>query len=312
MLPDAKAKDIEQYHAHIYEANREAAFVYFPERAVTWSATYTAELDRTNHFTGSHYFTESKKPISEDCGRAFADSVMDTIRAYPWGQHAYWFLQIRGIKDLTRYVGPIPDRVVNLVLKSVVRSESVIFMDLGLEVHPPAGFSSMPSRVSKCHEGVARVVWGISPDDWDYSLYDVDIWAGVGDIAGFRCNFSEAPRTENLISYIQVYSTDKFQMFNASSKGSKSVRLTTKEALHMVHPDVTPNSIPKVYQATADDQLAHTPTVTRFEARVPLHCARAAYNPTLTVADFAPFIHVVPATVIWCVLVIQDCFICLI
>lgn len=300
MLPDAVESKIEDLHSSIYEANHESALLYLAENITTWSPTYEAELDRTARFSNSTWRTESRKSVAEDSGQAFADSVMDQIHQYTWGQNAYWFIQMRGTKDLTRHHGAITENVIDLVLTNVLRDQSIIFLDMGVEIHLAPGWASMPARVTDCHPEMAQILWGIdSGSDWDYQLHQPDVWAGVADIAGFRCNYAKAPRTRNRISYIQVYSSDKFQTYNASSEGSKALHLHGKHALNMRHPDVTPGPLTKVYRATCDNQTAATPTVTRFEARVPLQCAREVYAEDLSPASLREVIHVLPAKVIW-------------
>ncbi|KAJ3979053.1 hypothetical protein F5890DRAFT_1478843 [Lentinula detonsa] len=114
--------------------------------------------------------------------------------------------------------------------------------------------------------------------------------------ARFRANYSKSPRTRNLISYIQVYTTDKFQTYKTSGK---AFRLFGSQILKMTDPDEIPAPLRNVYEATADNQVNVTPCVTRFEARVPLHRARHIYNTDIRPATLARVLHVVRTEVIW-------------
>ncbi|KAE9385093.1 hypothetical protein BT96DRAFT_950091 [Gymnopus androsaceus JB14] len=297
MLPDvandANEIPIQDLYPLIYDAIYATAQTIIPENTSSWNPTYQAELDRTAQFTNRAVQTESRKCIPELIGQAFADEFMDKIREHSWGTHAYWFIQIRGAKDDTRHHGPIDDATINHILQNIIRHQSVIFLDMGLEIHLPEGYASMPARAVECHSELAEIAWNIDPGrEWDYGLYQPDVWAGVADIAGFRCNYSKQPRTQNRISYIQVYTTDKFATYNASSQGSKAV-------LKMNGPDDVVTPLAKVYGVTAANQTAKTLTVTRLEARVPLMYAKTVNRAELQVSDFRGVIHAVPVKTIW-------------
>lgn len=270
MLPEkGEAQELEDLHPFVYDAMYTTAGEVAAGSITNWSPDYQAELSRTAYFTNSSHHTESRKSIPEAIGREFADDFMDRIHEYDWGTNAYWFLQIRGAKDLTRHSGPIDQETIATILTGVLQHRSIIFLDMGLEIHLPNAWASMPARQEESHLELARIAWGIDPDnEWDWALYEPDVWAGVETIAGFRCNFSAQPRTLNRISYVQVYTSDKFQTYNSSSHGSKALRLRGDQVLNMSEPDSVPTPITKVYEVTCTNQTARTPVVTRLEARV--------------------------------------------
>ncbi|KIK55949.1 hypothetical protein GYMLUDRAFT_828414, partial [Collybiopsis luxurians FD-317 M1] len=95
------------------------------------------------------------------------------------------------------------------------------------------------------------------------------------------------------------YSSDKFQTYIASGGGGKAYRLKAKQILFMDDPDEVPVAVKKVYTATMENQRAQTPTVTRFEARVPVHHAVNFYNRTLMPEAFNDVVHILPAGLVW-------------
>ncbi|KAJ3804631.1 hypothetical protein F5876DRAFT_82850 [Lentinula aff. lateritia] len=300
MLPGATDEDMTDLHPLIYEATLNAAKLLNEEVTTTWSPTYAAEMDRTARFSRTRFRTESRKSISSETGRAFADEVMDSIRTYPWGANSYWFIQIRGAKDLTRDYSELTQGQMDIILEHVDQHLSVIFVDVGLEIHLPGGYAAMPDRTQDGHANLAEALWGIdSETEWDYYKYEPDSWAGVADIAGFRCNFASEPRTTNRISYIQVYTSDKFQTYNTSGEYGAALQVFGPSVLKMSHPDEIPPSISKVYQASESNLRENTPTATRCEARVPLHLAFQLDSIQVEIADLAPFLHVLPSKAIW-------------
>ncbi|KAJ3791717.1 hypothetical protein GGU11DRAFT_751208, partial [Lentinula aff. detonsa] len=288
---------MDEIHGAIYMACFNAVKRLLPSAAATWSPTYEAELDRSKNFQNNGYQSESRKCIPAAAGTVFANQVMSLIRAHEWGRSAYWFVQIRGAKDTTRHLDRTStDAHIDSILTNVDRDGNIIFLDMAVEVHLPEGWASMPARYKDCHFGMAQLLWGFQEEDWDYKTYHPDIWAGITDFAGFRANFSASPRTAKLISYIQVYTTDKFQTYKTSGK---AFRLFGSQILRMTDPDEVPAPLKKVYEATADNQENGTPCVTRFEARVPLHHAQDLYDTNIRPAALARVLHVVRTEVIW-------------
>ncbi|KAJ3780488.1 hypothetical protein GGU10DRAFT_380579 [Lentinula aff. detonsa] len=297
MLPMANPVAMDEVHEQIYMAGWEAVQQILPSTLATWSPTYQAELDRSKRFQNFGYQTESRKSIPIAAGTVFANRVMSLIRAQEWGRSAYWFIQIRGSKDTTRHLDRnFTEANIDSILTDIDRDGNIIFLDMAIEVHLPQGWASMPARYKECHFGMARLLWGFEEEDWDYDNYHPDIWAGITDFAGFRANFSKSPRTRNLISYIQVYTTDKFQTYKTSGK---AFRIFGSQILKMTDPDLIPVPLRNVYEATAENQVNVTPCVTRFEARVPLHRARHIYNTDIRPAALARVLHVVRTEVIW-------------
>ncbi|KAJ3966213.1 hypothetical protein EV361DRAFT_954291 [Lentinula raphanica] len=307
MLPGAENEVMTDLHPLIYDATLNAARSENAFATTTWSPNYEAELNRTARFTQTRFRTESRKQVPAVTGTAFANAVMTAIRQHPWGSGAYWFIQIRGAKDLTRdhHFDHLTQAQLDLILDGIDLDQSIIYLDLGIEIHLPDGYAAMPDRRNESHAGLAETLWGIDPQqDWDYDDYAPDCWAGVADIAGFRCNFAGGPRTPNRISYVQVYTTDKFQTYNASGTYGGALQLFGPAVLKMKGPDDVPLAISKVYSATQKNLSDQTPTASRFEARVPLQHARAldrlGYNRReLRPSDLADFLIVLPSRAIW-------------
>ncbi|KAL0064504.1 hypothetical protein AAF712_008562 [Marasmius tenuissimus] len=299
MLPKAGDTEMVEIHEAIYNATREACVYWNEASANSWSPTYETELNRTARFTNSRFRIESKKVVGEAFGSLVAEQVIESIRRKGWGKDAYWFIQMRGCKDFTRHDGSRTREVIDHLLEPVERASSAIFVDVAVELQLQNGWACMPWRPDYAPETLAEVALGFEEGDWSWKKYQPDIWAGVAAIAGFRCNFANEPRTENLISYMQVYTTDKFQTYNPSGTSHKSLYLTGPQALHMKGPDEIPVPIHKVYNATVANQIENTPTATRIEARVPVQHASRVFSPTLQVQDLSDVLHVVPSYVIW-------------
>ncbi|KAJ3818248.1 hypothetical protein F5880DRAFT_1511130, partial [Lentinula raphanica] len=302
MLPGVTDEQMTDLHPLIYAATLDTAKAMNRFSTTSWSPTYEAEMDRTTSFTRSRFRTESRKPIPRAHGTLFADAVISKIRRHPWGDGAYWFIQIRGAKDLTRefHFDRLDQDQLDTILLSVDTHQSVVYVDLGIEIHLPHGYVAMPDRRDESHSGMAEVLWGIHPtDDWDYAKYSPDTWAGVASISGFRINYAREPKTPNLITYAQVYTTDKFQTYNTSNVSSAALQVFAPSVLKMATPDDIPPAITKVYSATQTNLIQETPTATRFEARVPLHNAVRLDGRHVVVEDLEPFLIVVPAKAIW-------------
>ncbi|KAJ8074352.1 hypothetical protein PM082_012665 [Marasmius tenuissimus] len=299
MLPKAGDTEMIEIHEAIYNATREACVYWNEASANSWSPTYETELNRTARFTNSRFRIESKKVVGEAFGSLVAEQVIESIRRKGWGKDAYWFIQMRGCKDFTCHDGSRTREVIDHLLEPVERTSSAIFVDVAVELQLQNGWACMPWRPDYAPETLAEVALGFEEGDWSWKKYQPDIWAGVAAIAGFRCNFANEPRTENLISYMQVYTTDKFQTYNPSGTSHKSLYLTGPQALHMKGPDEIPVPIHKVHNATVANQIENTPTATRIEARVPVQHASRVFSPTLQVQDLSDVLHVVPSYVIW-------------
>lgn len=287
----------------VYDATYHAAQEKLALTSPQWSPSYRAEVDRTHNFTNNTQDVESRKPIpASGVGVIFANQVMQNIRRHEWGKHAYWFIQMRGIKDRSRHEVNDTREIVDNLLGDINRQTSTVFLDVGLEVHLADGYSSLPARAM--HQDLAKGVWSISEEEWEKNLhhYQPDVWAANAHIAGFRCHFSGVPVTVNQISYAQVYTSDKFQTYNPSS--SSGLLLLASQIIKMEGPDDPPIQINKIYQAIFENQIAQTPTVVRFEARVPSHRAEFVYihdqeQTELDPVDFWNFIYAVPVEFVW-------------
>lgn len=321
MLPDFQneetegskvADKIDTLYPFVYTALHSAVQVIMPEVLSSWHPSYQSEQYRAAGFRNLPTRSESRKCIPQDVGQSFANEFMEEIRTYDWGKNAYWFLQIRGAKDDTRHQGPLTDTVIDRVLENVIRPRSSIYLDVGRELHLPDGWACMPARGVNLHPRLAQILWGIDEDDeWTYDSYEVDPWAGLVDIAGFRANYASNPMTSNLISYVQVYSTDKFATYNSSSATNyKAVRVHPQQILNMRSPEEVPANIMKVYQVTAENQIAQTLTVTRMEARVPLPFAKDVYNPIISPRKLKKCLHAIPVGVIWWASCCHTYFVC--
>ncbi|KAJ3965337.1 hypothetical protein EV361DRAFT_1020375 [Lentinula raphanica] len=302
MLPGAEDETMNDLHPLIYNATLNAARDVNAFSTTTWSPTYQIELDRTASFTRSRFRTESRKSVPQETGRTFANEFMTSIRRFSWGSGAYWFIQIRGAKDITRdhRFDRLTQPQLDTILGNIDLNHSVVYVDLGLEIHLPEGYAAMPDRRRENHVGLAEALWAIDPqEEWDYKDYSPDPWAGVADIAGYRCNYASDPITENLISYVQVYTTDKFQTYNTSGTFGGALQVFPPSVLKMANPDDMPQAITKVYSATQTNLSQQTPTATRFEARVPLHRAFHLDQLGVEIEDIAPFLIVLPSRAIW-------------
>ncbi|KAF9070183.1 hypothetical protein BDP27DRAFT_1512892 [Rhodocollybia butyracea] len=284
----------------IYSATRSAAGDILPHTSSQWSPTYSAEVDRTHHFTTSTQDTESRKTIpAQGLGVAFANEALHTIQRYQWGKHAYWFVQMRGIKDKSRHLIFQTETVVDDILRDINRQTSTVFLDVGLEVHLQADYAGLPARGPHVHQLLANNIWGLTTAEWQDSLptYQPDVWASNAHVAGFRCNFSRHPVTENQIYYAQVYASDKFQTYSAGS--SSGLLLLASQVLKMKGPDDAPVQLQKIYQAISENQLARTPTVVRLEVRVPSHRAALVYDQELDAVDLSDYIYAIPLECVW-------------
>ncbi|KAF9059828.1 hypothetical protein BDP27DRAFT_1371083 [Rhodocollybia butyracea] len=200
--------------------------------------------------------TESRKTIpAQGLGVAFANEALHNIQRYQWGKHAYWFVQMRGIKDKSR-----------------------------LEVHLGANYAGLPARGPHVHQLLANDIWGLTTEEWQDSLptYQPDVWASNAHVAGFRCNFSRHPVTENQIYYAQVYASDKFQTYNAGS--SSGLLLLASQAI-------------------SENQIDQTPQLFVLKAAL-------VYDEELDAVDLSDYIYAIPVECVWawCLHRITACF----
>lgn len=312
MLPDASDVPLMEIHSAIYAANLTAAKECLPDVVKQWSPDYTTELSRTGFWRpSSTRRTQSTHSIrggdidylteAQSDGVLFGTRVMEIIRTYDWGQHAYWFLQIRGAKDLTRHTGGAAntEEWIQTLLTFVHEPFCAIYLDMAVELHLPEGYSSLIQRGDATVEGLAKTLFNIPEEAFENVVVEPDVWAGVQKSAGFRVNFTDSPVTIYRISYLQAYTTDKFQTYNVSSFSSKSMKLYPQTAFKMKKPDDIPVSYPLVYGALLTNLGAKTPGAVRVEVRVPRSQANAVFALGMEPRDFQMYVHIVKNEELW-------------
>jgi hypothetical protein len=238
-------------------------------------------------------------PVS--IGKDLADAVINKVHGEDWGRNAYWFLQVRGQKDDNRHQQSTDSisEVLNKILRYVNTRRAYVFVDVGIEIHGPEGFSVLPRRHG--HTQLLEKVLGIDPEDVNYKEKEVDPWSGVEEIAGARWNLHH-PLTENEISYVQLYTSDKAPFYNASIPKKKMPEVGAIAALKMKDVDANLNFIQNLYANLLGGWKASMPVVTRLEARVPFRHAAQVFDDTKLVPTmYQGLVNIVANQYTWCV-----------
>ncbi|KAF8194896.1 hypothetical protein K438DRAFT_1761175 [Mycena galopus ATCC 62051] len=260
---------------------------YEPERAAGLAPDYESEINRAKGFHRSSKQSKSTKLISAVHGAHVANYVMTKLRDLEWGRGAYFLLQIRGVKDLTRDLpnNDLARRQIQRLLANVAQQDAFIWVDVGLEIHPPPNCGILPCRDS--HQELMELLLGITPEEW-------------ARVAGGRWSFAANPVTAAGISYIQVHTTDKAALYNASTR-SKVPTLAGMQVLKLNDAEGQIPLVEDVYGTLHKWRAAKTAVVLRVEARVPLRNVGRVF-PILGDIDLGAlrsYVFVVDAETIW-------------
>ncbi|KAJ6487532.1 hypothetical protein DFH09DRAFT_1105856 [Mycena vulgaris] len=272
---------------------------YEPERAAGLAPNYESEKKRAQGFVGSARQSKSTKLVSAEHGSSVANYVMNKLRDLEWGRGAYFLLQIRGVKDITRVRSNDTVRTQILqLLVNVASEDAYVWVDVGLEVHPPPGFGVLPRRDS--HQELVELLLHITPEQWaQCKSPSLDVWAGISSVAGGRWSFAANPVTAARISYIQLYTTDKAALYNASTR-SKVPTLAGMQVLKLTDAEDRISQVTEVYRVLLEWHRAKTPIVLRLEARVPLaHAVDVFPLADIDLELLRNQIFVLPAENIW-------------
>ncbi|KAJ7912811.1 hypothetical protein B0H13DRAFT_2659865 [Mycena leptocephala] len=275
MLPNFEQSGITQNAAFngIYAMAYNTVVEQEPDLVAGWCPSYFAEQQRAKFFKGGQArASEARKAFDSVRGAPFATAVMALLRNTPFGADAYWLIQVRGAKDLTRHgaggdYANVEDMADLLLLEVAHTAGDYVFVDVGVEIHPPSGFGVLALRDQ--HNTLVAQLLSTTSEIIDEGHVHIDPWAGTAQAAGGRWNFTSNPVAPGEVSYFQLYTSDKAPVYNASHAhkiplipGMKVLRLKKDDPHGLANLAGMHNNLDEM--ATANSSI-----VLRAEARVP-------------------------------------------
>lgn len=259
---------------------------------------YEAELMRAKRLRVNGRPTQSSYLIDESWGELLGERILNAVHQKPWGANAYWLLQIRGVKDGRRRGGHTqPSELSRALLAKVNKHQAHVFLDVAIELHPPQGWGVVAKRATL--EAMLCDLLGINEDDYHGGSEQIDVWAGVDELAGVRVTFP-TPVGAADISYVQVYTSDKAALYNAALE-EKIPTVPALPIIRMANAD-TPLPMPAaIYTQLHSCQQNAQPIILRIEARVPEHLSDFVFDDTVGPQDIRPFVTICGVSYLWCV-----------
>ncbi|KIY62209.1 hypothetical protein CYLTODRAFT_459179 [Cylindrobasidium torrendii FP15055 ss-10] len=318
MLPSVGATPAETVLQEMYTITRRSVVEAAGADGMnTWPLDLSSEDLRARKFHESNRPTESTRVIARDYTEPLCEALMERLHATAWGKNAYFFLQMRGMKDVTRHSQSRELMVAhcNALLEDVRKQDTYIVVDVAIETHSAdAGYSIMPlsgKEGGRNHHTTlleAVLAGDIDPDLLESGTKHINHWAGVEAIAGMDVSYTDGI-TDNEITKIQIYPTDKSATYNASTAGpQKSAHVTGREFLTMKNPDPAPKAAEAIFRVLAKNGVDErsereeeraVPSCLRIELRVPYHRAADVFRENLEVNDIAEQIVVLLSTDVW-------------
>ncbi|KAJ7710714.1 hypothetical protein B0H17DRAFT_1324313 [Mycena rosella] len=312
MLPNLGKDEEETVPGRLYEILRKYISDEEEGMAPAMLPKFDDEKRRQKGFgrRGNPAGSGSRKSMTAERGHLLAEAMMEAVLEEEWGQAAYWLLQIRGAKDLTRH--QVGDRnsygrlrtvqqELDELLREVRVDNSQIYVDVGLEVHAadPKAWGVLPLRDG--HIPLLSQMFDIPDDDWvNAGVFSLDTWAGLRDIAGGRWNLAKRPLTDYEIGYIQWYVSDKAPLYNTSLR-NKTPKMGELSVMKLMDPEDDMPFLFDVYSnllSACEDKM---PVVSRLEVRVPYAEANDVLRSQVArdSRNFTGTIAVVPLEYIW-------------
>ncbi|KIY60582.1 hypothetical protein CYLTODRAFT_460670 [Cylindrobasidium torrendii FP15055 ss-10] len=318
MLPSVGATPADTVRQEMYAITRRSVVEAAGADAInTWPLDLSSEDLRARRFHENNRPTESTRLIARDFTEPLCEALMERLHATAWGRNAYFFLQMRGMKDVTthRQNRELLVAHCNNLLKDVRKQDTYIVVDVAIEAHSTdEGYSIMPlSGKDGGRNHHTTLLEAVLADDIDPALLEsgtkhINHWAGVEAIAGMDVSYKDGI-TDNEITKIQIYPTDKSATYNASTQGpQKGAHVAGIEFLTMKGPDPAPKAAEAIFRVLAkngvderderEEQRA-VPSCLRVEVRVPYHRAADVFRENLEVNDITEQIVILLSTDVW-------------
>ncbi|KIY62295.1 hypothetical protein CYLTODRAFT_494734 [Cylindrobasidium torrendii FP15055 ss-10] len=302
MLPGVQDEDMQTIRKTFYDIMRNAVEEHRPDIVTTWPATLEAETNRARQFTHQR-LTRSTRGLAARSVDVVLHSMLDDLHEnYPWGKSAYLFLQMRGTKDTTRHRDNYDTTVamVDHFLRDVRKTHSHIFVDMGIEIrHESRNWTILPRSEGHSHMNIVSAIFDVEAEDLETGKYTINPWCCLQKVAGADMSFRD-PVGDHEISKAQVYTSDKFYAYNASSTGThRTLHTNGLEFLKLEDGSYPPETLRQVYNACLDAAIAKMQSLLRVEVRIPYEHAARVYRRTFSPEDLCNYVYVLPTTVCW-------------
>ncbi|KIY60849.1 hypothetical protein CYLTODRAFT_460360, partial [Cylindrobasidium torrendii FP15055 ss-10] len=302
MLPAVREEEVQTIRSAVYLAMRKSVKQHVGFMGNTWPASLASETDRARGFVDGRA-TRSTRLVASDFSSLVLNTVLDTLRSdYAWGRSAYVFLQMRGVKDLTKHGSDRTATVTQIdsLLLDVRKSNAHIFLDVAVQIeHQDPAWSILPRSDDKAHMDIISSLFRVNARDLDSGTYNINPWCCLQQVGGADMSYKE-PLTQYRISKAQVYSSDKFYAYNASIKHTqRSLHINGTEFLEMNNGDKAPRPLSKVYNACLDAARESIPCTLRVEIRVPLDEAARVFRRSSVAADLNDSVFLIPTAAAW-------------
>jgi hypothetical protein len=259
--------------AVIFDAGiRPAIAQLLPENVQNWPATHHDAVWRArNHQRGLQYGTiPVPNWLVEDLGPAIRERLEGQ---HPWTQDMVFMVQMKGVKEATRHNPTVAMAAQQLdqLLQPLNIHDGTWYIDVGLELSQQ-GLAYIWRSDGHRHIlanmlplALNRATSATDPNSWGYQQ---DLSAHLMDLSGCRVDLRGGERGQNLVEYVQLYTTDKATTYHLE-RGRHSKHMTGTMAL-----DGNPPRFIESLYGVFQNACQSIDVAARIEFRVPLAAAR--------------------------------------
>jgi hypothetical protein len=263
------------------ECIRKAAIEVLPGESGHWPPSYDSEMKRMRDKRGQ--LNPSTKRIPAHSVNSFGRSLLRRVKAFSWGQSAFFLHQFRGTRGATVHDPTLEAEVAALddYLLYVNPYNLIVdnwYIDIGMEIQDP-GYVIWwrPEAFWRLIRGILETTDENAARISELKTFYRDPAAQLSDAGGFRYAPTRSNSGQRQVAYVQAYNTEKSPTYSLADQRKVALHLPVQRALmDSKAAETYASDLISIFLACVNDGYdGHA----RLEVRVPLREAGFHFLP---------------------------------